>query len=117
VGQGAIGVECRAGESEIAGTLAPLNHPETRTSVQAERALLAELEGGCQVPLGAWARIENGEMVLEAAVLSPDGAECIRDRTKGAPENAEQLGRALARKMLDAGADRVLRLAGRTIGR
>lgn len=117
VGQGAIGVESRGDEREVLGTLTTMDHPETRTTVAAERALLAELEGGCQVPLGAWARFEGSQLLIDACVLSPDGAECIRDRVTGSPERPEELGRSLARKMLEAGADRVLRLAGRTIGR
>jgi hydroxymethylbilane synthase len=109
-------VESRGDEREVLDVLARMDHAETRTSVKAERALLAQLEGGCQVPLGAWARIERGEIVMDACVLSPDGAECIRDCATGAPADCEALGRRLARKMLEAGADRILRLAGRIIG-
>ncbi len=63
VGQGAIAVECRLKDTETADILAPLDDAETRTAIIAERALLAALQGGCQVPLGAWARIERGELV------------------------------------------------------
>jgi hydroxymethylbilane synthase len=65
VGQGAIAVECRLKDAETADVLAPLDDAETRTAIIAERALLAALQGGCQVPLGAWARIERGELVQE----------------------------------------------------
>jgi len=84
--------------------------------VTAERALLAELEGGCQVPLGAWGRIEKDELVLEACVLSLDGADYIRKRATGPAASAESIGRRLAQEMLAAGADRLLRLAGRELG-
>jgi hydroxymethylbilane synthase len=117
VGQGAIGVESRGNEPDVLDTLAKMDHAETRTSVLAERVLLAELEGGCQLPLGAWARLERGQLVLDACVLSPDGVECLRDRETGSRDNPEELGRGLARKMIEAGADRILRLAGRTVGR
>ncbi len=116
VGQGALGIEARADDREALEVLAGLDHAETRLAVTAERALLAELEGGCQVPLGAWARIERGELVLEACILSVDGADSIRQRAAGSPQQAEALGRELARTMLAAGADRILRLAGRNVG-
>ena len=117
VGQGAIGVECRAADEEVRALLARFDHAETRCGVEAERALLAELEGGCQVPLGAWGRIEEGKLVLDACVLSADGTECLRDRATGAVSDPEAVGRSLARRMLEGGADRILRLAGRSIGR
>lgn len=115
VGQGALGIEARAGDAEVLAVLERLDHAETRAAVMAERALLAELEGGCQVPMGAWARMEHGELVLEACVLSMDDAERIRKRAVGALEQPEALGRELARSLLAAGADRILRLAGRNV--
>jgi len=115
VGQGALGIESRADDAEVVNLLAGLNHSETRVGVTAERALLAELEGGCQLPLGAWGRMEKNELVLDARVLSGDGQESISDRAAGRPEDAEKLGRELGRKMLAAGADRLLKLAGRNI--
>ena len=116
VGQGALGVEARADDREVLEVLARLDHAETRGAVTAERALLAELEGGCQVPLGAWARVEQGELILDACILSVDGTEYLRLRTTGPPQNAEALGRELAQAMLAAGADKILRLAGRNVG-
>jgi hydroxymethylbilane synthase len=116
VGQGALGIECRKADPEVFGLLQKLDDYRTRAAVTAERALLAELEGGCQVPLGAWGRIENGELVVEAAVLSADGAECLRRKLAGAVAEAPQVGRHLALELIDAGADRILRLAGRTLG-
>lgn len=115
-GQGAMGVETRADAESLLHLLAALDHPETRIGVTAERALLDELQGGCQVPLGAWGRIEQAELVLEARVLSADGSEDVRERIAGPPERADALGRELARRMLEAGADRILRLAGRSVG-
>lgn len=116
VGQGAIGVESRASDAEVTQVLAALDHAETRAGVEAERALLGELQGGCQVPLGAWGRLENGRLVLDACVLSADGAECLREKATGSAADAERIGRDLARRMLDAGAGRILKLAGRDFG-
>lgn len=116
VGQGALGIEARADDREVLDLLVRLDHAETRAAVTAERALLAKLEGGCQVPLGAWGRIEWQELVLDACVLSIDGADYIRLRAAGSPQHAEDLGRELAETLLGAGADRILRLAGRNIG-
>jgi len=116
VGQGALGIESRADDVEVLDVLALLDHAETRSGVTAERALLAELEGGCQVPLGAWGRIESGELVLDACVLSPDGTEYIRRRATASLQKAEALGRELAEELLAAGADRILKLVGRQLG-
>lgn len=117
VGQGALGIEARAEDGAVLDLLARLDHAETRAAVTAERALLAKLEGGCQVPLGAWGRMEEGQMHLDAAVLSPDGAECIRMHAVGSADKAESLGRDLADKLLAAGADKILRLVGRDVGK
>lgn len=113
VGQGAITVESRVADAEIAEALGTLNHEETRNAVIAERALLAALHGGCQVPLGAWARMERQELVMEACVVSPDGKEYIRERASKEPERAEELGKELAERLLDAGAGRILEQVGR----
>lgn len=117
VGQGALALECREDDAGTRDALAALDHSETRTAVSAERALLEELEGGCQVPLGAWARWEdNGVLKMDARVLAADGSECIERSGSGSAEAPEKLGRRLARDLLDAGADRLLRLAGRSVG-
>lgn len=121
VGQGALGIETRSADGELGRLLAPLDDLETRAAVRAERALLAELEGGCQVPVGAWARRENGRLVMDACVASLDpgggGPGFVRLSAycaTGASEEPEELGRALAGRLLEAGADRMLRLAGRS---
>jgi len=113
VGQGALAVEARAEDRETRDRLAAFEHADTRVSITAERAVLATLEGGCQVPLGAWARLEEGRLVLDACVCAADGSEVVRDRAEGSPEQPEALGRSLGGKLLAAGADRLLRLAGR----
>jgi hydroxymethylbilane synthase len=116
VGQGAMGIEARAEDRELLECLARLDDAETRAGVTAERALLAKLEGGCQMPLGAWGRVEDGGLLLDAGVFSADGTECLRRNAAGAPTDAQAIGRRLAEDLLKAGADRLLRLAGRLVG-
>lgn len=108
VGQGAIGVQARVKDTEIADSLAPLDDFETRQSIVAERSLLGALEGGCQVPLGAWARVERGELVLDAVVCSPDGQQYIRQRATATPDQARELGTQVAQLLIDAGAREIL---------
>jgi hydroxymethylbilane synthase len=117
VGQGALGIEIRADDRETLKLVAALDDPESHAAVTAERALLRELEGGCQVPLGAWARRENGGLRLEAGVFSVDGKEFVRQELRGREEEAEGLGVRLGQILIEAGADRILRLAGRSVGR
>jgi hydroxymethylbilane synthase len=111
-GQGALAIEARTGDRELARLLAALDHEATRRCVAAERALLAALGGGCQVPIGAWGRIERDAshdvLKLDAAVLSPDGTECLRQSAVGSADAAEALGRQVAASLRAAGAERIL---------
>jgi hydroxymethylbilane synthase len=116
VGQGAIAVECRLKDTEATDILAPLDDAETRTAIIAERALLGALQGGCQVPLGAWARIERGELVLEACVCSADGVQYVKQRATAAPDQAAQLGEHMARLLVEAGAQTILEEVSRQRG-
>jgi hydroxymethylbilane synthase len=116
VGQGAIAVEARLKDTEAAELLAPLDDAETRTAIIAERALLAAMQGGCQVPLGAWARMERGELVMEACVCSVDGLQYIKERNGGAAEQAVQIGTQLAQQLLNAGATEILQAVERQHG-
>ncbi|HEY6126888.1 MAG TPA: hydroxymethylbilane synthase [Candidatus Acidoferrum sp.] len=108
VGQGALGVQARLKDNEIADTLAALDDHETRQSIVAERALLAALEGGCQVPLGAWARFERGELALDAVVCSPDGSQHVRQRATAPADQARELGNRVAQLLIDSGAREIL---------
>jgi hydroxymethylbilane synthase len=108
VGQGALGVQARLKDSEIADALAPLDDLETRQSIVAERSLLAALEGGCQVPLGAWARFERGELAIDAVVCSPDGVQHVRQRATAPPDQARELGQRVAQMLIDSGAREIL---------
>jgi hydroxymethylbilane synthase len=116
VGQGAIAVETRLGDNETGDLLSKLDDPETRAAIITERALLAALQGGCQVPIGAWARIERGEMVLEACVTSVDGQQHVRQRMTGAPDQGPQLGEQMARLLMETGAQTILEEVGRQRG-
>jgi hydroxymethylbilane synthase len=116
VGQGALGIETRAEDEETSRFAAALNDPETHACVTAERALLHELEGGCQVPLGAWARLQKDELKIEACLLSPDGKEYLRGEESGEAGEAEKIGKRLGKILREGGAERILRLAGRSVG-
>ena len=116
VGQGAIAAECRLSDTEAAEVLAALDDPESRTAIIAERALLSAVQGGCQVPLGAWARTERGEFILEACVCSADGAQYVRQRATGAPEQAAALGEHVARLLWESGAQSILEEVSRQRG-
>jgi len=121
VGQGVLCTEYLDQEAEnIEPLLQSLEDRETTFAVTAERALLEDLQGGCRVPLGAWARFKEDKLVLDACVLSPNGSECIRRNAVGPCNSvgeAAGFGRRIARELLDAGADRLLRLSGRSVGR
>jgi hydroxymethylbilane synthase len=116
VGQGALGVECRASDAETANALETLDDAETRAAIVAERALLSALQGGCQVPLGAWARMERGELVLEACVCSIDGLQYVKQRVAAPPDQARALGGRMAQLLIDAGAQSILEQVSRQRG-
>ena len=116
VGQGAIAVECRLKDTEAAELVGGLDDAESRTAIIAERALLSALHGGCQVPLGAWARIERGELVMEACVCSIDGVQYIKQRATATPEQAAELGGHMATLLMEAGAQSILEEVSRARG-
>ncbi|WP_397472082.1 hydroxymethylbilane synthase [Rheinheimera sp.] len=107
-GQGAVGIECRSDDKEVQQLLSALEHRETRICVLAERAMNRKLQGGCQVPIGAYAVIENDSLWLRGLVGALDGSEIIRHQLRGPVAEAEQLGVALAEHLLSQGADRIL---------
>ncbi len=130
IGQGAVGIECRIEDKFINDLIAPLNHIETSICVRAERAALKKLEGGCQVPIAAYARIEKRKasvaagaecnnnvctlqsdkfvLVIDGLVGSITGDKIIKTRVEGDPENAESLGTELAERLLSMGAKEIL---------
>jgi len=115
-GQGAIGIEVRAGDENTLTAVGKLNHAETRVAVDTERTVLAGLEGGCQVPIGVWARMEGSDLVVDACVLAADGSDSLRARRAGPPQDAQTLARHVAEELLERGAERLLRVAGKSFG-
>jgi hydroxymethylbilane synthase len=101
-GQGAIAIECREGDAAVRAALAPLDHPATARAVTAERAFLAALGGGCNVPLGAHAFEAGSDLELVAFVAGPDGSALLRGERRGSDPGA--LGRALAGDLVARGA-------------
>jgi hydroxymethylbilane synthase len=116
VGQGAIAIESRVSDRDADEILSKLNDTETRTAIIAERALLSALQGGCQVPLGAWARMERSELVMEAVVCSVDGTQYVREKATAPPDQAAQLGEHVARVLAEGGARTILEEVQRARG-
>ena len=108
VGQGAIGIEIREDDEFMQGVCAELGDPTTMLCVRAERVVMRTLEGGCQVPIGAYARIERGRLVMDAVVGSVDGTTILRDHLEGEIDDPEALGHAMVASLRELGADAIL---------
>ena len=108
VGQGAIGIEAREGDTAVAELLEPLNDHAAAAEVTAERAVLESLGGGCQVPIGAHAKQTNGKLSLISAVSHPEGTMRIVENGAGPPDTAQQLGESVAEKLKESGAAELL---------
>lgn len=108
VGQGAIGIEIREDDDFMAQALARINDPETLRCVTAERVVMRRLEGGCQVPIGAYARVIDGALVMDALVGSVDGSRIVRDQLTGDPADPVGLGERMVERLLELGAGEIL---------
>lgn len=108
IGQGALGLETRAADANTRAAVAKLDDPATHASVVAERALLATLRGGCLAPIGAWGRVADNRLQLDAVVLDPDGVNRLATRQTGSPEEAEDVGRRAANELLEQGAGQLI---------
>lgn len=108
VGQGALGIECRADDAEILNLLKALEHRPTALRCYAERAFLRELEGGCQVPIGVNTVLEGDTLTLTGIVASLDGQTVVKDSLSGNAESADELGTALAHRLRQQGAQEIL---------
>lgn len=108
VGQGALGIECRADDTELLSILKAIEHPQTRDRCLAERAFLRDLEGGCQVPIGVNTEIQGENLTLTGIVASVDGQQLVKDTVTGLAKNAEQLGTELANLLREQGAQEIL---------
>lgn len=108
VGQGALGLECREGDTEIQELLKAIEHPQTRDRTLAERAFLRQLEGGCQVPIGVNTSVEGETLTLMGMVASLDGKRLVKDTVSGNTRDAEKIGYELAVRLREQGATEIL---------
>ncbi|MGZ8143706.1 MAG: hydroxymethylbilane synthase [Methylosarcina sp.] len=108
IGQGAIGIECRAQDAEINQMLNTLHDHETGICVMAERAMNSRLNGGCQVPIAGFAQIQEGRLFMRGLVGKPDGSVLYRSERWGDLEQAEYIGQLIAEDLLTQGADKIL---------
>ena len=108
VSQGALGIECREGDTDILSLIKTLEHETTAYRCLAERAFLRELEGGCQVPIGVNTVLDGVTLTLTGLVASLDGQTLIKDQVQGASGEAESLGTQLAQKLRAQGAQAIL---------
>ncbi len=108
VGQGALGIECRADRPDVVAALQPLHHPETAACVQAERALSRQLGGSCQVPLGGFAQLKDGKLHMRGFVATTDGKRMLRAEMSGEVAEPEALGNRIAEALRTQGADEIL---------
>lgn len=108
VGQGALGIECRADDHEVLSLLKAIEHVPTRDRALAERAFLRELQGGCQVPIGVNTQLDGDTLTLKGIVISVDGKRLVKDTVTGAANEAEELGIQLAQRLREQGAQEIL---------
>tara|TARA_Y100001968_G_scaffold43410_1_gene33387 strand:+ start:1583 stop:2527 length:945 start_codon:yes stop_codon:yes gene_type:complete len=109
VGQGALGIECKENNEEVLKIIEILNDNFTSIKCLAERSFLRELEGGCQVPIGVNSEVKDQEINLIGMVASIDGKELIKDKASGSVEDPEEVGKNLAQKLKNQGADKILK--------
>ena len=109
VGQGALGIEIREDNNFAEQIVKSIHHEETYVAVRAERSLLKSLEGGCQVPIGAYAEMKSNGLYLEAIVGAIDGSVTFRKKIRGEKSKPEKLGEKLAKDLLKAGASAILK--------
>jgi hydroxymethylbilane synthase len=108
VGQGALGIECRADRADLIEVLSPLHHADTAACVLAERAMSRALSGSCQVPLGGFAEVSGDQLRMRGFVATPDGSRLIRAEHVGNVNDPEALGNAVAQNLLAQGAGEIL---------
>lgn len=114
IGQGALGIECRSDDPATLELLAKLDHHDTHQATTAERAMLALLHGGCSAPVGAWGRVDRGELRLDGLVADLEGTQVLKSSTSGSPTEAKSLGERVAQELLAQGADEIIAAARAT---
>lgn len=110
VGQGALGLQIRKRDTDLARVLAKLNHATTAAEITAERSFLRALGGGCRLPIAAFGKLEGQQLSLEGLVASPNGQSAVRDKVRGAVTEAEELGKKLADMIMEKGGKKLLNL-------
>lgn len=108
VGQGAVGIEARQHDVDVLRLIIGLDHETTHLALEAERAFLRVLGGGCQVPIAAHATLADDKLCLKALVGSPDGKQILKSEKSGLAQNAERIGDSLGRELLNMGAGKIL---------
>ena len=108
VGQGAIGIESRTDDKQILDIISVLDDKKSRVCIQAERAMNNALQGGCQVPIAGYCRLNNDQLMLQGLVGRVDGSKIIKQQITGCINEAESLGEELAKQLLNQGADLIL---------
>ena len=108
VGQGSLAIEIREDDERIRKLIEPLNHEESYIAAVCERAFLRELEGGCQVPIGAFAEVVDGKLRIKGFISDLEAERFIEDFAEGSPQNPEEVGKELARKLLSKGGKEIL---------
>lgn len=108
VGQGSLCIEIRKNDERVKKIVSHLNNSETKIAVDCERALLAKLQGGCQVPIGAYAEVRENTVSIEAIISTLDGDHAIRDKHSGPIKHAAKIGEELAQRMLENGGEKIL---------
>lgn len=108
MGQGTIGIEAREGDAATLALIRPLEHAETAVRTRAEWSFNRRMEGGCEVPMGGFAELDEGRLRLRGLVGELDGSRILADEVTGAPEAAEELGRSLGDRLMAQGADAIL---------
>lgn len=115
VGQGALGIEIHQDNNFVHEIVQSIHHEDTYIAVLAERSLLRTLEGGCQVPIGAFAEVKSNGLYLDAMVGSLDGSLTFRKKIRGAKNDSEKIGKTLARDLMKVGADKILKVIYHTV--
>lgn len=107
--QGALGIECRVDADNVRALIEPLNHEITAQAVIAERAVCRRMQGGCQVPIAAYAEIHHGELFLRGLVSNRAGTRILRSKLTGHPDNANEMGLRVGEELVQQGADKILK--------
>ncbi len=106
--QGAIGIECRQADAQTTALIAPLHHPDTALCVEAERAVTGALEGGCRLPIAAFATLEDDRLTLRALVGEPDGSRLLTETRRGPAAEAAAIAREVVAGLLSQGAGTII---------